>query len=96
MRMRSRTKLVSRVSDCRELHTWAIPHAESGSSESRQGAGCKIDLGLTLSNLLNSLTPISFPAGTKNSLSEDFLLAKHKDTNIPTMMEPFSSPSAWF
>jgi len=32
----------------------------------------------------------------KNSLSEDFLLAKHKDTNIPTMMEPFSSPGAWF
>jgi hypothetical protein len=34
--------------------------------------------------------------GTKNSLLEDFLLAKHKDTNIPTMMEPFSSPAAWF
>jgi hypothetical protein len=32
----------------------------------------------------------------KNSLLEDFLLAKHKDTNIPTMMEPFSSPAAWF
>ena len=44
----------------------------------------------------NSLTPISVPAGTKNSLSEDFLLAKHKSTNIPTMMEPFSSPAAWF
>ena len=24
------------------------------------------------------------------------LLAKHKDTNIPTMMEPFSPPAAWF
>jgi len=46
--------------------------------------------------ILNSLTPISILAGTKNSLSEDFLLAKHKDTNIPTMMEPFSSPAAWF
>jgi len=24
------------------------------------------------------------------------LLAKHKDTNTPTMMEPFSSSAAWF
>jgi hypothetical protein len=24
------------------------------------------------------------------------LLAKHKDTNIPTMMEPFSPSAAWF
>jgi hypothetical protein len=32
----------------------------------------------------------------KSFLSEDFLLAKHKDTNIPTMMEQFSSPAAWF
>ncbi len=32
----------------------------------------------------------------KNSLLEDFLLAKHISTNIPTMMEPFSSPAAWF
>jgi hypothetical protein len=45
---------------------------------------------------LNSLTPKSVPAGTKNSRSEGFLLAKHKHTNIPTMMEPFSSPAAWF
>ncbi len=30
------------------------------------------------------------------SLSDNFLQAKHKDTNIPTMMEPFSSPVAWF
>ena len=45
---------------------------------------------------INSLTPTCVPAGTKNSLSEDFLLAKHKDTNILTMMEPFSSPAAWF
>jgi hypothetical protein len=44
----------------------------------------------------NSLTPKCVLAGTKNSLSEDFSLAKHKDTNIPTMMEPFSSPAAWF
>jgi len=45
---------------------------------------------------VNSLTPKCIPAGMKVSLSEDFLLAKHKDTNIPTMMEPFSSPVAWF
>ena len=45
---------------------------------------------------LNSLTPKSVPAGTKNSRSEGFLLAKHKHTNIPTLMEPFSSPAAWF
>ena len=45
---------------------------------------------------LNSLTPKSVLAGTKNSHSEGFWLAKHKNTNIPTMMEPFSSPAAWF
>ncbi len=28
--------------------------------------------------------------------SEGFLLAKQKHTNIPTMMEPFPSPAAWF
>jgi hypothetical protein len=39
---------------------------------------------------LNSLTPKSVPAGTKNSRSEGFLLVKHKHTNIPTMMEPFA------
>ena len=44
----------------------------------------------------NSLTPKSVPAGTKHSRLEGFWLAKHKDTNIPTMMEPFSSPAAWF
>ena len=32
----------------------------------------------------------------KNSRSEDFLLAKHKHTNIPTMTEPFSPPVPWF
>jgi len=36
---------------------------------------------------LNSLTPKSVPTGTKNSRLEGFLLAKHKDTNIPTMIE---------
>ena len=47
-------------------------------------------------SIKNSLTPISIPAGTKNSCLEGFLLAKHKDTNIPTMMEPFPPPAAWF
>jgi hypothetical protein len=32
----------------------------------------------------------------KNSHSEGCWLAKHKNTNIPTMMEPFSPPAAWF
>jgi hypothetical protein len=46
--------------------------------------------------LNDSLTPKSIPAGTKNSCSEGFWLARHKATNIPTMMEPFSPPAAWF
>ncbi len=46
--------------------------------------------------LLNSLTAKSVPTGTKNSCLEGFWLAKHKDTNIPTMMEPFSPLAAWF
>jgi len=46
--------------------------------------------------MFNSITPKSVPAGTKNSRSQGFWLAKHKDTNIPTMMEPFSPPAAWF
>ena len=45
--------------------------------------------------ILNSLTPKSVLAGTKNSRSEGFLLVKHKHTNIPTMMEPFLPPTAW-
>ncbi len=45
---------------------------------------------------VNSLTSKSVPAGTKNYCSEGFLLAKHKHTNIPTMMKPFSPPAAWF
>jgi hypothetical protein len=43
----------------------------------------------------NSLTPKSVLAGTKNSRSEVFLLAKLKHTNIPTMIEPFAPPAAW-
>ena len=46
--------------------------------------------------MFNSLTPKSVPVGTKNSRSEGFWLAKHKDTNISTMMEPFSPPAALF
>ncbi len=49
-----------------------------------------------LGKLLNSLTPKSVPAGTKNSRSEGVLLTKHKHTNIPTMMEPFPPPAPWF
>jgi hypothetical protein len=47
-------------------------------------------------NVKNSLTTKSIPAGTKNSRSEGFLLAKHKHTKIPTVMEPFAPPVAWF
>ena len=45
---------------------------------------------------LSSLAPKSIPPGTKNSRSEGFLLAKHKHTDIPTMLEPFAPPAAWF
>ena len=40
----------------------------------------------------NSLTPKSCYGGDKKSV----LLAKHSNTNIPTMMKPFSSSAAWF
>jgi hypothetical protein len=46
--------------------------------------------------LVNSLTPKSVMAATENSSSEGFWLAKHNHTNIPTMMEPFPPPAAWF
>ena len=45
---------------------------------------------------VNSLTPKSVLVGTKNSRLEGFLLAKHKNTNIPTMMELSYPPAAWF
>jgi hypothetical protein len=45
---------------------------------------------------VNSLTPKSVPVGTKNSRSEGFLLAKHKNTKISTMMELFYPPAVWF
>jgi len=45
---------------------------------------------------VNSLTPESVLAGTKNSRSEGFWLVKHKHSNIPTMMEPFPPPAIWF
>ena len=44
---------------------------------------------------INSLTSKSILVGTKNSRLEGFWLAKHKHTNIPTMMGPFP-PVAWF
>ena len=46
--------------------------------------------------LFDSLTPKSILTGMKNSRSEGFWLAKHKHTNIPTMMEQFPPPAAWF
>jgi len=47
--------------------------------------------------MFKSLTPKSVLAGTKNSRSERFWLAKHKQTNISIMIEPFSPPVlAWF
>jgi hypothetical protein len=42
--------------------------------------------------VLNSLPAKSCYGGEKKLV----LLAKHEDTNIPTMMEPFSSSAAWF
>jgi hypothetical protein len=52
--------------------------------------------GIKKEYIVNSLTPKSVPAETKHSRLEDFLLAKHKHTNIPTMMEPFAPPASWF
>jgi len=46
--------------------------------------------------ILNSLTANCVPAGTKNSLSKDFLLAKHTSHKHPNHDEPFSPPAAWF
>ena len=48
-----------------------------------------IDMGV------NSLTPKCFPTGTKNSRSEDFLLAKQTSHKHPHHDEPFSSLAAW-
>jgi hypothetical protein len=44
---------------------------------------------------VNNLTAKSFLAGTKHFRSEGWL-AKHKRTNIPTMLMPYAPPSAWF
>jgi hypothetical protein len=43
-----------------------------------------------------SLTPKFVLAGTKNSRSEDFLLAKHTSHKHPHHDEPFSRLAAWF
>ena len=45
---------------------------------------------------LNSLTAKCVPAGTKNSRSEDFLLAKHTSHKHPHHDVPFSRLAAWF
>ena len=44
----------------------------------------------------NSLTPTCVPAGTKNSRSEDFLLAKHTSHKHPHHDDLFSHLAAWF
>ena len=46
-------------------------------------------------SIVNNSTAKSISVGTKNSRSEGFLLAKHKNTNIPTLMEPFSPQAPW-
>jgi hypothetical protein len=46
--------------------------------------------------IVNSLTPKSVPAGTKNSRLEDFFLAKHTSHKHPHHDEPFSRLAAWF
>ena len=53
-------------------------------------------LSVSVATAFKSLTATSVLAGTKNSRLEGFLLAKHKHTNIPTMMEPFPPPAPWF
>ena len=56
-----------------------------------------LDICVTLSpEALNSLTPKFILVRTKNSRTEGFWLAIHKHTNIPTMMESFPPPAAWF
>jgi hypothetical protein len=45
---------------------------------------------------VNSLTAKCVPAGTKNSLLEDFLLAKHTSNKHPHHDEPFSPLASWF
>ena len=46
--------------------------------------------------VVNSLTPKPTLVGMKISCLEGCWQAKHKHTNIPTMMEPISPPGAWF
>jgi len=58
--------------------------------------GAQIRILRTKIVFLLKLTPKFVLEGTKNSRLEGFWLAKHNNTNIPTMMEPFSPPAAWF
>ncbi len=46
--------------------------------------------------MVNSLTAKCVPVGTKNSLSEDFLLSKHTSHKHPHHDEPFSPLASWF
>jgi len=55
-------------------------------------AKCSVHRCLHNVGTLNSLLAKSCYSGEKNSV----LLAKHKDTKIPTMMKPFSLSAAWF
>ena len=68
---------------CCCLTATMVPHSR------RRGIQQSADMLYNRSTLLNSLTAKSVPAGTKNSRSEGFSLAKHKHINISTMMEPF-------
>jgi hypothetical protein len=49
-----------------------------------------------IARLVNSLTAKCVPTGTKNSRSEDFLLAKHTSHKHPHHDVPFSRLAAWF
>jgi hypothetical protein len=49
-----------------------------------------------LSSSFNSVTAKLVPVEIKSSCLEGFWLAKHKHTNIPTMIEPFALALAWF
>ena len=52
--------------------------------------------GTKIGKVIKGLTAKCVPAGTKNSLSEDFLLAKHTSHKHPHHDEPFSPLAAWF
>jgi hypothetical protein len=51
--------------------------------------------GTKIGKVINSLTAKCVPAGTKNSLSDDFLLAKLSSHKHPHHDEPFSPLASW-